>query len=229
METSESINELATALVKAKAAMKPALKSAINPAFARGGSPGSKYAKLEDCDEAASPALCDNGLVLMQGVHGDAFVARLVHSSGQWMQIRVPLPGDVHAMTVQQLGSMTTYLRRQTYSLVGLVTDDDDDGNEASKAKKTFGDRSGKPDTSAVDPELKEQYAQGIINALLRGEDDKLLELHNELKTQHELYTAVGESLTAKQRADLRSIVAPLRKKPMADDKVPDADLRGAA
>ena len=215
METSESINELAAALAKAKGKMHPAIKSAVNPAFARGGSPGSKYAKLEDCDKAATPALSECGLALMQGVHGNEFVARLVHSSGQWAQIRVPLPGNTEQMTVQQLGSMTTYLRRQTYSLVGLVTDDDDDGNAASSYVKPFKDNSGRPDTSAVDPELKEQYAQGFINALLRGEDDKIMELHGELAGQAELYTAVSDSLSSKQRTDLRAIIS-AHKKPKA-------------
>lgn len=77
----------------------------------------------------------------------------------------------------------------------------------AIKKQKSFSDRSGRPDTSNVDPEQKEQYAQGFINALLRGEDDKIMELHNELRTQAELYTAVSDSLSSKQRSDLRAII----------------------
>lgn len=84
---------------------------------------------------------------------------------------------------------------------------------ENAVAQQKRGDRSGRPDTSSVDPELREQYATGFINALLRGEDDKILELHNELRTQAELYTAVSDSLSSKQRADLRKIIQEATKK----------------
>ncbi len=188
METSVEIDKLAAAMAKAKGTMQPALKSAINPAFARGGSKGSSYAKLEDCDKAATPALTQNELVLLQGVHGTDFVARLLHSSGQWIQIRVPLPGDVHQMTIQQLGSMTTYLRRQTYSLVGLVTDDDDDGNAASANGK--GDRSGRPDTSGVDLDVADEYANAMIRAMDSTDATQAQALHKELCADPAMYTA---------------------------------------
>jgi hypothetical protein len=57
----------------------------------------------------------------------------LTHSSGQWISSELPL--QVFEK-VQQLGSEITYLRRYTLSsLLGIVTDDDDDGKMANEAK----------------------------------------------------------------------------------------------
>jgi hypothetical protein len=131
METSEHINELAAALAVAQGELPSALKTAVNDAFKRNGK-GSRYATLDDCVKAAHPVLSKHKLCIIQGVHGHEFVARLAHASGQWTQIRVPLPDGIS--TIQQLVGCNTYMRRMTYSLVGLSSDDDDDGNEAAKA-----------------------------------------------------------------------------------------------
>jgi hypothetical protein len=131
METSEHINELATALAAAQGKLPSALKTAINDAFKRNGK-GSAYATLDDCVKAAHPVLSEHGLCIIQGINGGEFIARLAHKSGQWTQLRVPLPSGIN--TIQQLVACNTYMRRMTYSLVGLSSDDDDDGNEAAKA-----------------------------------------------------------------------------------------------
>jgi hypothetical protein len=134
METSEQINELAAALAAAQGQIQTVAKTGENTFFKKANGKGSSYATLADCVRATNAHLSANKLCFIQGVHGHEFVARLAHASGQWLQIRVPIPGDISKMNAQQLGSATTYLRRQTYSLVGLAPDEDDDGNEAAKA-----------------------------------------------------------------------------------------------
>jgi hypothetical protein len=192
METSERIDQLATALSAAQGELKAAPKSAVNAAFARGSNPGSKYATLADCVTTALPVLSKHKLSLMQGIHGTEFICRLAHASGQWMQQRVPIPGDLSKMTIQQLGAITTYLRRQTTGIFGLVADEDDDGNEAAKVggwdHQPKGDLGKKVDTKVVN-----KYAKAIIDAT--DDTDKLWSLWVEVKEDHDLAVAVWGAL----------------------------------
>jgi hypothetical protein len=200
METSEQIDKLCAAVSAFQGEQLPVYKTAINNAFARGSSGGSKYATLADCAQSHT-TLSKHGLAFMQGIHGTEFIARLVHASGQWMQLRVPVPGDFSKLTIQQLGAITTYLRRQTYSLLGVVADDDDDGNEANKAgtfqkpalKPGIGVHSPKQDVSHVPTDIIESYVlrMGLIASLDQPDeklDEAIYELHLELnKKNHEI------------------------------------------
>lgn len=192
METSEQIDQLAAALAAAQGEMKPALKTAINGAFARGTNPGSKYATLADCAATALPTLAKHKLALIQGIHGTEFLCRLAHASGQWLQIRMPVPGDMTKMTIQQLGAIQTYLRRQSMGLIGLVSDDDDDGNEAAKVggwSHSPADDLGKK----VPTKVVNQWAGALIEA--QDDQDRLWSIWSELKDDHDITVAVWASL----------------------------------
>lgn len=87
--------------------------------------------------------------------------------------------------------------------------------NEVENAvakQKTLGDRSGRPDTSNVDPELRDQYVQDFAKALLAFDDAKIVELQKTLSPQAELFTAVWDQLNSKQRAEIRKIVESAKK-----------------
>lgn len=130
MEHSESIQELATALAKAQAAIQPAAKDKTNPAFR------SRYADLTSIWEACREPLNTNGLSIIQmpGNDGDGRIAlttMLLHSSGQW--IRTTVSTRIVKDDPQGVGSGLTYLRRYALAaMVGVVADEDDDGNRAS-------------------------------------------------------------------------------------------------
>lgn len=130
MEMSEQINELAAALAKAQAAMKPAAKDSENPHFR------SKYADLASIWEACRKPLTDNGLSIVQAPAdaGDGVVSLrtlLLHASGQWMATTVS--ARLTKNDAQGVGSALTYLRRYSLAgMVGVVADEDDDGNAAS-------------------------------------------------------------------------------------------------
>jgi hypothetical protein len=107
--------------------MKPADKSAVNPFFK------SKYADLGSVWESCRKALSDNGLAVLQGVRSTVdsveVETTLVHASGQWFSESLALPSKRDA---QSIGSAATYARRYGLSaLVGVVADEDDDGNAA--------------------------------------------------------------------------------------------------
>lgn len=128
MTQSENINELAGALSKAQGEMQAALKDSQNPFFK------SKYADLGNIWDACRPVLSKNALCIMQYVetvdNKPMLVTMLAHSSGQWMKSHLPL--IISKNDAQGLGAAITYSRRYGLSaLVGVVADDDDDGETA--------------------------------------------------------------------------------------------------
>lgn len=139
MNSSEKINELATAMAKFQAEVKPALKGSTNPYFK------SKYADLQSCWDAAREALTKNGLSVIQGGppylvlpanNGEVVTVctRLLHSSGQWIESSLTMkPAKADP---QGIGSAVTYARRYALAaILGLVADEDDDGNAATHAE----------------------------------------------------------------------------------------------
>lgn len=131
MNTSESIDLLAAALAKAQGEMSPALKDSTNPHFK------SKYADLASAWLAAQGPFSKNGLSVVQSfAPGDErttlMYTRLIHISGQWIEsLLIMYPIDQKPQT---LGSCITYFRRYALmALLGIVPDDDDDGNLASR------------------------------------------------------------------------------------------------
>jgi hypothetical protein len=135
MNRSESIVKIASALVKAQAAMGNAVKDAKNPFFK------SNYADLNAVREACLPALNANGVsVLQPTVHtdGKAYVETvLLHESGEFIssltEILCAKQNDPQAH-----GSGISYARR--YGLQSLVNlgSADDDGEGAMGRQKQF-------------------------------------------------------------------------------------------
>ena len=139
METSDKINEIATALSKAQSEIEGAVKEIRNDFFK------SKYADLHGVWDACRDALVKNGLSVVQTTdtsrYGDfgpekaddghiTVVTRLMHSSGQWIQGRLrmkPVKPDP-----QSVGSCITYARRYALAAIVGVAQMDDDGNSAS-------------------------------------------------------------------------------------------------
>lgn len=129
MKTSEQINELAAAMAKAQAAMKPAVKDSTNPAFR------SKYADLTAVWDACRGPLTSHGISVWQDVeaHADgiAVTTRLVHLSGQWAEFG-PLVVPLAKRDAHGVGSATSYAKRYALSAAVGIVSDDDDGNAAA-------------------------------------------------------------------------------------------------
>jgi len=129
--TSESINELATALAKAQGQMTGAMKDAANPFFK------SKYADLSSVWDACRKPLSDNGLAILQSPQADGVKVSvetlLTHTSGQW--IKDTLSVSAKDDSPQAVGSAITYLRRYALQSFAGVAPEDDDG-EAAQGRK---------------------------------------------------------------------------------------------
>jgi hypothetical protein len=135
MTHSDSLKELAPALAKAQAAMKAATMDGENPHFR------SRYATLASINDAVKKPLADHGLCVVQGVgagEGTAKVSTMIlHSSGEWIASELALPVGERA-TPQAIGSAISYGRRYGLAaLCGVVSDTDDDGEQAEAAAKT--------------------------------------------------------------------------------------------
>jgi hypothetical protein len=128
-ESSESINEIATALAKAQAEIEGASKDSLNPHFR------SSYADLASVWDACHKALAKNSIAVVQQTQiydgGLVLVTKLVHSSGQWFRSEYPI--NPVKSDPQGIGSAITYARRYSLmAMTGVAGRDDDDGNAAS-------------------------------------------------------------------------------------------------
>lgn len=124
MQTSENINELATALATAQSQIVPPEKNCT-------GARGSKYADLANVIKAVIGPLNKNGISFTQMPfsHNNivGVTTRLMHTSGQWLESSLSIP--VAKAHPWEYGSNITYCRRYTLaSICGCAADDDIDG-----------------------------------------------------------------------------------------------------
>lgn len=128
------IDQLAAALVAAQGEFAAVPKTADNPFFK------SRYAPLSTVVEVTQPILAKHGLAVSQhpttlDTGEPALTTYLLHSSGQHMSSTMQLYAAKH--DPQGQGAAITYARRFAYmSVLGLVADDDDDGNTATRARQ---------------------------------------------------------------------------------------------
>lgn len=131
---SESISNLAAALVAFSGEVKSIEKDGKNPHFK------SQYTTLDHMIDETKPLLTKNGLTVMQfpGGDGEKVTMRtmILHSSGEWIESE-PLTLRPTKNDPQGAGSAITYARRYSYAAaLSLSLGDDDDGNEASKPQE---------------------------------------------------------------------------------------------
>ena len=217
-EQSDQINELTAALSKAQGEITGALKDSSNPFFK------SKYADLAACWDACRSQLSKHGLSVIQTTEktdtGVCVVTLLAHSSGQWIRGRLHMtPKDA---SPQGIGSAITYARR--YALAGIVglAQVDDDGNAASGKGKS--DPRGEPeDREKVDDKQVSKYVNLFTDALNADIEEQerakiVYELRQELAGEHDLFIAVGDQLSSKQKTAIRLYVDQ-HTKALADSK----------
>jgi len=132
MEKSNSIKEIAAALILFQMKVEKIKKDATNPFFK------SKYASLSNIQDAISNPLAESGLTYSQFPDGDHGLTTIIMhgNSGEWIQSTYrmkPVKDDP-----QGIGSSITYQKR--YAIAGALAlniDDDDDGNTATHGGKT--------------------------------------------------------------------------------------------
>ena len=186
METSTTVVEIAKALSEFQGQVEPVTKDAINPFFK------SKYASMENIVATIKKPLVKNGLSFVQLPTGDnGLTTMILHVSGEWIRstaIMHPTKNDP-----QGQGSAITYLRRYALSaLLGLVTDEDDDGNKASTptvAPKSIP----KP---IVAPKVEKDMYKEALKAITEATSKERLE-------EIAINIGANKTLTAEQKEEL--------------------------
>jgi len=126
IEQTEQNKKLCEALVKAVGELSNVAKTAANPYFK------SKYAPLDAIIDATRPVLAKHGLAVIQEplfMEGTAGVdTTIVHKEGGSKSSTLLLP--LKDQSPQGVGSAITYARRYSLAAVlGIASEDDDDGN----------------------------------------------------------------------------------------------------
>lgn len=117
------------ALVAARAEMPVLVFDATNPHFR------NRYLSLSGVMEGVAPILAKHGIVVTHAGYRNEDGApwlrtSLIHTSGDRLDSDLPIAGGNNP---QQMGSAITYARRYAVlGLLGMVGDEDDDGNAAS-------------------------------------------------------------------------------------------------
>ena len=161
MNKSESIKNLAIALAKFQGEVSNPSNTATNPFFK------SKYAPLDTVLNTVRPILSKNGLSVVQAPSGDGesiiVATTLIHESGEWIEFpELVLKAD--KATAQGAGSAITYARRYALSaILGISSEDDDDGNSAEPKGNSINKSGNKNATTKnlSDAQIKRLYAIG--------------------------------------------------------------------
>lgn len=181
MRTSESISNLAAALVKAQSVCLAVKKDKV----AKTGSYSYNYSDFASVVEEIKPALAANELAMIQWSErqddGITVVTRLQHASGEWQETDMFIP--VAQVSAQAIGSALTYGKRYGAQSAMLLPSADDDGKEASSHAPAQQVDQPRPNTArqvAVDafddmPAADQKYLQDLSVAVIdmvEGNDD---------------------------------------------------------
>jgi hypothetical protein len=220
METSEQINELATALAKAQANFKPIPRDkTVNVRMKSGGQYTFSYAPLESILRAVKPALTAEGLALSQAV--------IATDSHEYLETKLMLGTQTLSNRVriilvesgpQAYGSALMYARRYGVTLLLCIcADDDDDGNvaEGNEAHVVKADtKNGLPNIDprgeaykAQDMKKAKEYADRFRGAMSDGNENLLFELHSELNPVPDFYIAVSTLLNPAERKTIKDSI----------------------
>lgn len=157
MEGQRENDLLAKALVALQADLTPVEKTAANPFFK------SKYADLPTVKADVQPLLAKHKLAVVQHpttLDGQpALRTRVVHESGQYDEDTMLLM--LSKQDPQSQGSALTYAKRYAFmAVLGVVADEDDDGNAA-----THTSASKRPVASSGNPASDKQL--GLLRSLM--------------------------------------------------------------
>jgi hypothetical protein len=167
--------KLAEALSKAQYEFKPPKKNKhVDFTDKNGRRVKYSYADLADIIEAIREPFGKNGLAVFHQLAYDGnfygLKTSLVHLSGEFIDTWYPLPDPTaNAVRPQEFGSSLTYARRYSLSsLVGIASDEDDDGQlaEPSNQQNPLNNEKVKAQVKNFAPKNTEQNRQKLVDEL---------------------------------------------------------------
>lgn len=221
MKTSDTITKIADALVKAQAAMKPAIKDSRNPHF------NSRYADLASVWDAIREPLTSNGLSVVQMVGSNelektTLTTRVTHVSGEWIESTWQIP--VGKQDPQGLGSAISYARRYALASAVGVVQDDDDGNAAMPRQTqqpeyqpkhfSLADACEKLESVTTLEELETEYKKAYREATMSKTSTEAL---TQVKDKVKVKLGSGE-VKEVRKYELKSLAKPVKKTETIDE-----------
>ncbi|WP_242300705.1 ERF family protein [Bacillus cereus group sp. BfR-BA-01494] len=209
MRSSETLGKLADALSVAQGEWDNPKNTNVNPQFK------SRYAPLDVVINTVKPFLSKQGLSFIQStssVEENVIVTtRLMHKSGEWIESDpLTLPayqlkkGGVKDFNAQGAGSAITYGRRYSLTaLLGISSEDDDDGNNASgyNPNNQGNNNSGNQGGYTPDPEKLGKIAYAKRKALEKKNNVTEDDVNNELRKVIPNWTPSTKDATILQKA----------------------------
>ncbi len=155
IRSSSEVSEIAQALVAAQGAMPTIERNrTVQVRTKTGGSYEFAYATLDEIVTKSRPVFAAHKLAIFGGVGPESsWQCRIVHESGEWFEISVPLAVG-QTSDPQALGSAITYARRYCLgAIAGIAPEDDDDGERArQRQEKPRASRPGPPQRESAPP-----------------------------------------------------------------------------
>jgi hypothetical protein len=165
MQKSESIKNIATALCSFQTELPIiSLDREVEVTMKSGGKYKFSYATIRHIVDTVKPLLSKHKLSYSQCLEPDGTVVTiLMHESGEFLTSSLLIKGESNA---QGIGSAITYAKRYSLSsILGIIADDDDDGNiaEGNKFETKQED---------VRPWMTDKQLTSILNRIAAGELD---------------------------------------------------------
>jgi hypothetical protein len=163
MKMSESIANISKALASFQKEVKQPVKDGTNPHFK------SKYITLDGTVKAIHDTAHKFGLSYTQSLIttdvGVGVITLIMHESGEYIQFE-PFYLPMEKKTAQGAGSAATYSRRYSLSAAfGIVSDLDDDGNQATADAKLNQNN----DNNTVQEDMANSKQVGLIKVLVKS------------------------------------------------------------
>ena len=180
MEKSQSIKEIAAALLLFNTKMDHVKRDAQNPFFK------SKYATLSNILESIQVPLLEAGLSFCQMPDGDQLVTLIIHTeSGEYFQSAYPIKPTRN--DPQSFGSAVTYARRYALTSILGINVEDDDGTEASAPAAENAQHSATENKNDDQrPWLTQKMFESAKERMGNGEDDLLEQIKRGFRMKKE-------------------------------------------
>ena len=197
LNKSDSLKQLGSALAKAQGEFSPIPKNiAVEVTTRNGGKYTFHYADYTMITSTVRPILVKFGLSYSHQMKATEsgnliLVTTLLHESGEWMASEYPIKIKAEEKdSAQAQGSAITYARRYSPSaLLGLSTEDDNDGNGAEgNSVKSTQIKSPPEKTSKVEYMVYPLMGHGVSYSLLKSAANALAKMLKDEKNDQDKY-----------------------------------------
>jgi len=185
---------------------------------------GYNFRGIDDVYAALNPALARHGLCILPRVMGRTVTEQQSKSGGTLFYVVLDVEFDLvsssdgskhtvraagEAMdsgdkaTNKAMSAAYKYMAMQTFC-IPTEGDNDADATTHQVVRRDLGPR---PDVTDVDPVAVKKYAKAFRDGMADRNDEAVLKVHDDLNAEPEVYTAVTDALTPKEKDAIRDAI----------------------